>query len=113
MVLEGMRDPARFRGTHKGLQHVRIKTSRPYTYEIKSGTRGLRRGQAGRRAVAQPRMRLDFPPGGFLRTDVAPAVGASASGGSSLGGSEMASGSVLWTAHKHNRIKPAAFVIDA
>ena len=47
--------------------------------------------------MAQPRMRLDFPPGGFLRTDAAPAAAASASGGSSLGGSEMASGSVLWT----------------
>lgn len=44
-------------------------------------------------AATQPRMRLDFPPGGFLRPDGSPPA-ASSAGGASSGGSGTAAGSL-------------------
>lgn len=45
----------------------------------------------GTMAATQPRMRLDFPPGGFLRPDGSPATTSSA-GGASSGSSGTAAG---------------------
>ena len=47
---------------------------------MSSETRG---GKEGQLLGTQPRMRLDLPPGGFLRPDPNPAVGSSAAGASS------------------------------
>lgn len=54
---------------------------------------GSKGGGTGGVASTQPRMRLDFPPGGFLRPDGSPAA-ASSVGGASSGGSGTAAGSL-------------------
>lgn len=56
--------------------------------KMSSETCGGKEGLTG----IQPRMRLDLPPGGFLRPDGTPAAGSSAGGASSCG-SGTASGS--------------------
>lgn len=59
-----------------------------------TGGGGDKRGRWERETAAnQPRMRLDFPPGGFLRPDGIPAA-ASSVGGASSGGSWRATGSL-------------------
>lgn len=50
------------------------------TENMSSEMSGIMRGSG---LEIHPRMRLDFPPGGFLRPDASPAVGSSAGGASS------------------------------
>lgn len=58
---------------------------------------GLREGSLGE---FQPRMRLDLPPGGFLRPDAAPAAGSSVDGGSSSCSGPASLSALLLSEHR-------------
>lgn len=58
---------------------------------------GYKEGQV---AVIHPRMRLDLPPGGFLRPDASPAADSSAGGASSCGPGTASGSGALFSEHR-------------
>lgn len=65
--------------------------------KMSSEMNGCKEGQL---AGIQPRMRLDLPPGGFLRPDGTPAAGSSVGGASSRGSGTASGSAALLSEHR-------------